>query len=134
MPYVNERWLGGTLTNFKVMLERIGHLKDLEKKKKSEEWEKYTKKERHEMEIEIRKLNEKFGGIKEMTKLPDVLFVVGVRDDKLSIKEAKMKEIPIVGLCDTNADPTTVDYPIPANDDASSALKLMIGAVVGVLK
>ena len=134
MPYVNERWLGGTLTNFSVLAKRLEYLKELEKKKETGELEKYTKKERHEIDIELRKLNQKFGGIKEMTKLPDALFISDIREDSLAAKEAKRKDIPTVGLCDTNTDPSTVDYPIPANDDASSSLRLMVGAVVGVLK
>lgn len=134
MPYVNQRWLGGTLTNFKVISQRLEYLRDLEEKKKSGQLEKYTKKERHEFEIELRKLNERFGGIKEMTKCPDALFVLDIKEDSLAVKEARMKGIPVVALCDTNTDPTLVDYPIPANDDASSSLKLMTGTVVAVLK
>ncbi|OGZ33365.1 MAG: 30S ribosomal protein S2 [Candidatus Portnoybacteria bacterium RIFCSPLOWO2_12_FULL_39_9] len=134
MPYVNERWLGGTLTNFNVISKRLEYFRNLEKKQKSGELEKYTKKERHEFGIELRKSNHTFGGIKEMVKLPDVLFIVDIREDYLAAKEAKMKGIPSVGLCDTNTDPTSVNFPIPSNDDASSALKLMVGAVAGVLK
>ena len=134
MPFVTERWLGGTLTNFKIISERLTHLKDLEAKKKSDEWGKYTKKERHDFEIEINKLNQRFGGIKKITKLPDALFIADIRQDDLAAKEAKMKGIPSVGLCDTNTDPTSIDYPIPSNDDASSALKLMVGAVAEMLK
>jgi len=134
MPYVNQRWLGGTLTNFKIISKRLEYFRDLEKKKKTGELKKYTKKEQHEFEIELRKLNERFGGIKEMTKYPDALFVLDIQEDGLAVKEAKMKGIPVVALCDTNTDPSSVDYPIPSNDDASSALKLMVGAVVKVLK
>jgi small subunit ribosomal protein S2 len=134
MPYVVERWIGGTLTNFKVISQRLEYFRELEKKKKSGELEKYTKKEQHEFTIELQKLNQQFGGIKEMTKLPDALLVVDTRKEKLAVKEARMKEIPVVGLCDTNADPTLVDYPIPTNDDAISSLKLILGAIVEVLK
>jgi len=134
MPYVIERWIGGTLTNFKVISKRLEHIRDLESKEKEGELKKYTKKEQHEFNVEIQKLNRYFGGIKEITKLPDALFVVDASKEKLAIKEAKMKNIPVVGLCDTNSDPTTVDYPIPVNDDAISSLKLILGAVVKVLK
>jgi len=134
MPYVIERWIGGTLTNFKVISKRLEHIRDLEKKEKEGELKKYTKKEQHEFNIVIQKLNKQFGGIKEITKLPDVLFVIDANKEKLAIKEAKMKNIPIIGLCDTNSDPTTVDYPIPANDDAISSLRLILGTVVKVLK
>jgi len=134
MPYVIERWIGGTLTNFKVISKRLKHIQDLESKEKEGELKKYTKKEQQEFNIEIQKLNRHFGGIKEMTKLPDALFIIDTSKEKLAIKEAKMKNIPVIGLCDTNSDPTTVDYPIPVNDDAISSLKLILGAVVKVLK
>jgi small subunit ribosomal protein S2 len=134
MPYVIERWIGGTLTNFGVISKRLEYIRDLEKKKKAGELEKYTKKEQHEFNIEIQKLNRQFGGIKEMTKLPDALLVVDTHKEKLAVKEARMKEIPVVGLCDTNADPTIIDYPIPSNDDAISSLKLILGTIVKVLK
>jgi len=134
MPYVTEKWVGGTLSNFEVISKRLTYFRDLEKNKKTGELKKYTKKERHDFDIELQKLESKFGGIKEMTKLPDVLFVIDVHKEKLAVKEAGMKEIPVVGICDTNADPTTVDWPIPANDDAISSLKLILDAVAQVLK
>jgi small subunit ribosomal protein S2 len=134
MPYVIERWIGGTLTNFKVISKRLEYIRDLEKKRETGELKKYTKKEQHEFNIELQKMNKQFGGIKEMTKLPDALLVIDTHKEKLAVKEAKMKEIPVVGLCDTNADPTIIDYPIPANDDAISSLKLILGAIVKALK
>jgi small subunit ribosomal protein S2 len=129
MPYVIERWFGGTITNWKTISERIEHLKDLESKAKSEEWEKYTKKERHDMEEEIGKLNILWGGIKNMTGLPDAIFVVDMRENSLAIKEARRKNIPVIAIADTNADPTLADYPIPANDDALSSVKYILGKV-----
>lgn len=135
MPYVVERWLGGTLTNFQVIAKRLEYFRNLEEKKKSGEWEKkYTKKERHEFNIELEKLEKQFGGIKKMTKLPDALLVVDTHKEKLAVKEAGMKKIPVIGLCDTNADPSVIAYPIPANDDAISSLRLILGAIVKVLK
>ncbi|MFH1966250.1 MAG: 30S ribosomal protein S2 [Patescibacteria group bacterium] len=134
MPYINERWIGGTLTNFEVISKRLKHIRDLEKRQKEGELKKYTKKEQHDFNIEIQKLNRQFGGIKEITKLPEALLVIDVYKEKLAVKEAKMKGIPVVGLCDTNANPTDVDYPIPVNDDAISSLKLILGAIVKVLK
>ncbi len=133
MFYVTERWIGGTLTNFKVISKRLEHIRDLEEKQKSGELKKYTKKEQHDFNIEIQKLNRQFGGIKEMTKLPDAIFVIDTHKEKAAVKEAKMKNIPVVGLCDTNADPTIIDYPIPTNDDAISALKLILGSIVKVI-
>jgi len=134
MPYVTERWLGGTLTNFTAISKRLEYFRELERKKESGELSKYTKKEQHEFEIELQKLERRFGGIKNLNRLPDALFIVGVAKEKLPAKEAKMTRIPSVGLCDSNADPSAVDYPIPANDDAISSLKLILGTVVKALK
>jgi len=134
MPYVNERWLGGTLTNFPVISQRLEHFRELEKKKQSGELEKYTKKEQHLFEIELQKLQEKFGGLKEMTALPDALLILDIKRDSLAIKEAQRKGIPVIGICDTNTDPTTVDYPIPANDDSSTSLKLILEPIIKILK
>ena len=134
MPYVIERWIGGTLTNFNVISKRLEHIRDLESKKEEGALKKYTKKEQHEFDTEIQKLNRHFGGIKKITKLPDALFVVDANKEKAAVKEAKMKNIPVVGLCDTNSDPTTVDDPVPVNDDAISSLKLILGLFVKVLK
>ncbi len=134
MFYVTERWIGGTLTNFQTISDRLSHFRDLEKKKKSGELEKYTKKEQQEFGIELDKLERRFGGIKEMTELPAALFVVDVHDNVLAVKEAKAKGIPVVGLCDTNADPTSIDYSIPANDDAISSLQLIFSAINKALK
>jgi len=132
--YVNERWIGGTLTNFKVISERLKYFRDLEEKKKTGELKKYTKKEQHEFGIELQKLERQFGGIKKLIKTPDTLLVIDTNKEKLAVKEARMKGIPIVGLCDTNADPSIIDYPIPVNDDAISSLKLILETIVKVLK
>jgi len=134
MPYVVERWIGGTLTNFKVISGRLEYFRDLGKKKKTGELKKYTKKEQHDFGIELQKLERQFGGIKNLTKAPDALLVVDTHKEKLAVKEAKMRGIPVVGLCDTNTDPTLVDYPIPTNDDAISSLKLILGTIVKALK
>lgn len=128
-PYVIERWIGGTFTNFKVIKNRLDYLKDLEKKWQEGYFEKYTKKEKLEIEREIKKLNEKFGGMKNLEKLPDAIFVLDASKDKLAIKEAKKMGVKIVAICDTNADPTQVDYPIPANDDAISSVKYILEKV-----
>ena len=133
MPFT-ERWIGGTLTNFNVISKRLEHLRGLEEKKKKGELKKYTKKEQHDFGIEIEKLNRQFGGIKKITKVPEALLVIDTHKEKLAVKEAQMKGIPVVGLCDTNADPTLIDYPIPVNDDAISSLRLILGAIAQVLK
>lgn len=134
MPYVTERWIGGTLTNFKVISNRLEYYRDLEKKKETGELKKYTKKEQHDFGVELQKLGRQFGGIKNLTKVPDALLVVDIYKEKSAVREAKMKNIPVVGLCDTNADPSLVNYPIPANDDAISSLKLILSTVVKALK
>ncbi len=134
MPYVSERWLGGTLTNFKIISQRLEYFRGLEEKKKKGELKKYTKKEQHEFDVELQKLEGQFGGIKNLLKLPEVLLVVDSQKEKLAVKEARMKKIPIVGLCDTNADPTLIDYPVPVNDDAITSLKLILGTINKVLK
>lgn len=134
MPYVVDKWIGGTLTNFGVISKRLEHFRDLEKKKESGELKKYTKKEQHEFGLELQKLDKQFGGIKAITRPPDALLVVDTHKEKLAVKEARMKKIPVVGLCDTNTDPGIIDYPIPANDDASSSLKLILSTIVKILK
>ncbi len=134
MPHVTERWIGGSITNFKVISKRLKHYRDLEQKQETGELKKYTKKEQHNFGIQLQRLNQQFGGIKNLTKLPDALLVVDVSKEQLAIKEARAKGIPIVGLCDTNADPTLIDYPIPVNDDAISSLRLILGTIVKVLK
>ncbi|MCD6094501.1 30S ribosomal protein S2 [bacterium] len=134
MPYVVERWLGGTLTNFEVISKRVQYLKEMEEKKKKGEFEKYPKKERLKINQELEKIEKKMGGLKLLTRLPDLLFVVDVRKEALAIKEARRKGIPIVGICDTDGDPSLVDYPIPANDDAISSLKYILEKVKEALK
>lgn len=126
MPYVVERWIGGILTNFKVVRKRVEYLKDLEKKKAAGELAKYTKKEQMLFDEEIEKLNKKFGGIKEMIKLPDALLVLSIKKSLAAVREAQRKKIPIVGLADTDSDPMMANYPIPANDEAISALEFML--------
>ncbi len=133
MPYVVERWLGGTLTNFQITHKRVEHLLELENKKKVGELKKYTKREQMLFDEEIEKLNKKFGGIKKLDKLPDAVFVLSARGDLAAVKEAKRKKISVIGLVDTDSDPTLIDYFIPSNDDAISALKFMLGQVKDVI-
>jgi small subunit ribosomal protein S2 len=132
-PYVNERWLGGTFTNFEVIKKRAEYLKDLEKRKTEGFFEKYTKKERMEIEKKIQKLEKKFGGIKNMDRLPDAVFICDMVKDKLAVKEAREKGVKIIAISDTNADPTLADYPIPANDDAISSVKYILEKVKEVI-
>lgn len=134
LPYINERWLGGTFTNFGVIKKRIDYFKDLERKKAEGELEKYTKKERADFDQEIKKLETKFGGIKNLEKLPDAIFVLDMKKDFLAVKEAKAKGITVIGISDTNIDPTLADYPIPANDDAISSVRYILEKVKEVIE
>lgn len=129
MPYVANRWIGGTFTNFKEIIGRVNYLLDLENRKASGDLKKYTKKEQLDFDKEIVKLNKLFGGIKEMKKMPEAIFVVDAKEEKLAIAEAKTMNIPVVALCDTNYNPNEVDYAIPANDDAASSIAIMVDAV-----
>lgn len=126
LPYVNERWLGGTFTNFETILKRVSRFKELVKQKEIGGLEKYTKKEKMKIEKEIEALSTKFGGIKDMSKLPEAVVILDMRKDGFAAKEAKKKGIKTVAVCDTNIDPTLVDYAIPANDDSMSATKYII--------
>ncbi|MGF1505394.1 MAG: 30S ribosomal protein S2 [Anaerolineae bacterium] len=125
MPYVNERWLGGTLTNWRTIRQRIDHLKNLEERRDSGEFELLTKKEALTLEREIAKLNVRLGGIRDMRGLPDLLYIVDVRREQTAVREANRLDIPIVAMVDTNCDPDNIDYVIPANDDAIRAIKLV---------
>lgn len=129
MPYVMNRWLGGTFTNFSEIKGRIKYLNDQESLSESEEVKKYTKYEQSRIRKEIARMNEKMGGIKKMDKLPQAVFVVDIKENSLAIKEARAAGIPTVAMVDTNTDPTLVDFPIPGNDDALSSLKYMLGIV-----
>lgn len=126
MPYVNQRWLGGTLTNWRTMRSRIEYLRDLEARRDAGEFERLPKKEALELNREIEALNERFGGLKEMRRLPDLLFIVDVRREETAVREANALNIPIIAMVDTNCDPDRIDLVIPANDDAIRAIKLII--------
>jgi small subunit ribosomal protein S2 len=129
VPYVTERWLGGTFTNFETIQKRVSYFKDLEKKRQTGELDKYTKKERLDFDKEIAKLKTKFEGIRNMTKLPDAVIIFGLEKDITCAREAKRKGIKIVSIVDTNVNPDIVDYQIPANDDAISAVGYIIEKV-----
>jgi len=128
-PYVTNRWLGGTLTNFKTLSERIKYLKELEEKKKSGEWQKYTKHERKKLEDQMVKLEEQFIGLKNTTQLPDALFIIDPKIHDTAVREARKMKIPMIAVLDTDDDPTLVDYPIPANDSAKSSITYILNKV-----
>jgi len=129
MYYVNERWLGGMLTNFKTIQARIRRLKDLEKMSEDGTFDKLTKKEVAKLLHEKHKLEKNLGGIKEMKRVPDVMFIVDPRKERIAVLEAHSLGIPLVGIVDTNCDPDEIDYIIPGNDDAIRAVKLIAGKI-----
>jgi len=129
VPYVTERWLGGTLTNFDILSKRSLYLKTLESEKESGQFEKYTKKEQLKKEKELVDLSNKFGGVKNMSKTPDAVFICDIVKDDLALKEATAKGIKTIAIVDTNGDPSSVDFPIPANDDAITSVKYILERV-----
>lgn len=133
MPFVTKRWLGGTLTNFSTILKSIEKLDELKSIEGTPAAENMTKKELSVMRKEINRLDAVLEGIRAMRTLPAAIFVIGSHDEKLAVLEAKRVGIPVIGICDTNADPDVVDYAIPANDDAVRALDLVVGAVAGAI-
>lgn len=133
LPFVTERWLGGTFTNFETIKKRVDYFKELEEKKKSGELEKYPPKEKADFERELQELELKYGGIKDMKRLPDAIFVLDMRKDSLAVKEAKKKGVKVIGVADTNVDPSLADYVIPANDDAISSIKYILAKVKEVI-
>jgi len=126
MPYVNKRWLGGTLTNWSTIRQRIDHLKGLEDRRDQGEFDLLLKKEALRLNREIAKLEDRLGGIKEMSALPDLVFVTDVRREYIAVSEANKLAIPVIAMVDTNCDPDPIDYVIPANDDAIRANRLII--------
>ena len=125
MPYINTRWLGGTLTNWVTIKQRIDYLNKMERRLASGEFRALPKKEQVDMEKELVKMNHRIGGIKTMTKLPDLIFVVETRREDLAVLEANKLGVPVLAVLDTNCDPDPIDYIIPGNDDAIRAVKLL---------
>ena len=133
MYYINSRWLGGTLTNFKTIRSRINRLNKLNNMEKVGEFNLLPKKEVIKLKAERDKLEKYLGGIKDMEKLPDMLFIVDTKKEHIAVKEAKALNIPIVALIDTNCDPEPIDYVIPGNDDAIRAVSLIAGAIANAV-
>jgi len=125
MFYVNQRWLGGMLTNFATIQARIDYLVRLEDRKARGEFNYLTKKEALKLDEEITRLNRQLGGFKEMTRFPGALFITDPTKDKIALAEARRTRVPVVAVADTNCDPDEIDYPIPANDDAVRAIRLV---------
>ena len=131
--FVNQRWLGGMLTNWPTIAKRIQRLKELEEQRNDGTFDALPKKEVSMLEKEITKLEKLLGGLKGLKNRPDVLFVVDPRKEHIAIKEARKLGIPIVGMVDTNCDPDEVDYIIPSNDDAIRAIKLIVGSMASAV-
>ncbi|PKO17800.1 MAG: 30S ribosomal protein S2 [Chloroflexi bacterium HGW-Chloroflexi-10] len=129
MPYVTERWLGGTLTNWTTISQRVSELERLEKLFETGEIKSYTKKEALMMEREINRLSIRLSGVRKMKRLPELIFIIDVSREETAVHEANVKDIPIIAMVDTNCDPSNVDYVIPSNDDAIRAIKLMVSKI-----
>lgn len=134
MPYVTDRWIGGTLTNFNNITKLVKRLKDLRQKRDGGELEKYTKLERLKFNEEIEYLEKLVGGIENLEKLPQALFIIDIKKEKTAVREARNKKIPIVAMVDTNVNPELVDYPIPANDDATKSIKFIVRTIIESIK
>jgi len=134
MPHVTNRWLGGMLTNFQTINQRVQYLKELTKAEERGEWSRLTKKEGLRLSREREKLEQSLGGIQDMRGAPDVMFVVDTRREETAVREAAILSIPIVAVVDTNSDPELIDYPIPGNDDAIRAIRLFANLVANAVQ
>ncbi len=129
MPYVNQRWLGGMLTNFRTTRSRIARMHELEEQKERNELDRYSKKEGQKLDDELAKLHRLLGGMRELNRMPAVVFIVDTRKERIAMSEAMRLDMPIIGIVDTNCDPDEVTYPIPGNDDAIRSVKLLTSLV-----
>ncbi len=129
MPFVNQRWLGGTLTNYRTIRQRIDYMSGINQRKARGELDRLPKKEVLDIEREMIKLDRRIGGLTTMMRPPNILFVSDTHHEELAIKEARTLGIPIIAMVDTNSDPDPIDYPIPSNDDAIRAIKLIAGKI-----
>ncbi len=129
VPYVNERWLGGTISNFGQMLKSVKKMEEMKANMASGAYDKYTKRERLLIDREITRLERFFEGIKTLSKIPDIVFIVDTKREAGAVHEANERKIPVIGIVDTNADPDLIDYPIPMNDDAKAAVEYVLNLV-----
>ncbi|MFA6993079.1 MAG: 30S ribosomal protein S2 [Patescibacteria group bacterium] len=134
MPYINHRWLGGTLTNFPVILKLIKKYKDLQGKMAAGGFKVYSKKEQLGFQEEIDKLSGRVGGIAELKKIPEAIYLVDIKWEKTAVTEANTRHIPLVAICDTNVNPEKVDYIIPGNDDATKSIELITSLIAEAVK
>jgi small subunit ribosomal protein S2 len=129
MPFVNQRWMGGTLTNFATILTRIRRMEDLERRREAGEFERLPKKEAIRLQDELEKLQRMLGGLRKTYRLPDILFVVDPHREAIAVAEANRLKLPVVAMADTNCNPQNIDWPIPSNDDAIRAVRLIAGKI-----
>ncbi len=134
MPYVVERWIGGMFTNFASVSRLIKKYKRLKEERESGAWGKYTKKEQAALTKELERLDKVVGGLEEMKKIPEAIFVLDAKREKTAVDEARKRDVKIIGFCDTNINPEILDYPIPANDDAVKSIELITGVIAGAIK
>lgn len=134
MPFVDKRWLGGTLTNFAVITQVLRKFKDLKRKQEKGELGKYTKFEQLKLNEQIDQLEEKIGGIRDLARIPEAVFILDIKKDKTALEEAKRRGVKVIALCDTNVNPTEVDYCIPSNDDAVKTIDMMAKLMANACK
>jgi len=134
MPYVSKRWLGGTLTNFASIAQQVRKYKDLKRQQEKGELAKYTKLEQLKMSEQLDILEEKVGGMLEMSRIPEAIFILDIRKDKTALKEAVRRGVKVIAICDSNVNPKEVDYPIPANDDAIKSIELLTKIMAEAIK
>jgi len=130
IPHITLKWPAGLLTNFDMIMNNVKKLNTMKEEKEKGEWNKFVKHEQIKLQKELSKLEKFYGGIASLKKLPDVLFVVDVKKEKNAVKEAQETNIPIIAICDTNVDPASVIYPIPANDDSASSVEYLVKEIV----
>ncbi len=129
MPFVVGKWLGGCLTNFGVIKKSIKKYLDLREDQASGKFDRYTKKEKSNFEREIKKMDERLGGLANLNKLPDALFIWDIKEEKTAVTEAIKKNIPVIGICDTNVNPENINYPIACNDDSTKTINLILDTI-----
>lgn len=129
MPYIVGKWLGGYLTNFAIVKRSVKKLLDLTEKKAAGKLEKYTKKEQLNFDREIKKLDMRLGGLVNLNKLPDAMFIWDIKEEATAVAEARKRNIPLIAICDSNVNPELVNYPIPSNDDSTKTIKLVLDAI-----
>src|SRR5918912_1158361 len=130
MPFVNQRWMGGTLTNFATILTRLRRMEELERRKEAGEFEQLPKKEAIRLQDELEKLQRMLGGLRKTYRLPDMVFVVDPHREGIAVAEANRLKLPIIAMVDTNCNPQLIDWPVPSNDDAIRAVRLIAGAII----